>query len=379
MDRLEADLRDELARRVTAPPFLPGLAETTVRRGRRARRRRTALVAGAGAAAVALALSTTSLLPTLPDGRPSIATAPMDGPPRVPVYLPERGELLDWDTGAQRTRQLGEGSTPVAQLRGGLLLVTADRRLALLGPDDVEPAVLLSGLASSGVAVSDDGTRATVAVAAGQWVQLREVALPSGRQLRALAPLDALVTPAAYSGEAVLVTLREGDAQRVRLWESGDDAVLGIVDGVLAAVGGADADFSRDRDALGGRAAFSVRDDRCPTEVTELRNGPGSRWELCQEQFVGFSPGGSFVLGIGAADARLVVHDADGGDVERRFDVPTGVRAAGWESEDSLLYATVGAGRTVIVRCSVQRDACVEAAALPDSSRVPVLVRAIAP
>lgn len=77
--------------------------------------------------------------------------------------------------------------------------------------------------------------------------------------------------------------------------------------GLGAAVGGADAD-GRDRDAVGGRGAFTVGDARCRTEVHQLRNGDGRPWKLCRETFVGFSPDGKAVLATDADGDTLDVH-----------------------------------------------------------------------
>ena len=383
MDRLERDLREELARQVAVVPAPPRLADVALRRGRRARRRRTALVTAAGVGVLLLGLSLTSLVAPLSDRRADVAAAPLDGPPRVPLYLGQTAELLDWPDGTQRTRSLGDSVVPVAQVPGGLLVVIGGTQpaLGLLGPDDVAPRVVVAELAVDGVAVADDGRRAAIVTTSGYSRQLQEVELPSGRVLRSvnLVPpvfgTDELVVPAAFSGRAILVNIGEGESQRTRLWEGNDDGVIGNVDEVLATVGGADADFSDDRDALGGRVAFSVRDDRCRTEVHQLRNGDGNPWRLCQETFAGFSPDGRAVLATDATGRALVVRDADDGDLDRTFEVPNGVRAQGWESSSTLLYTTTDGPRTVIVRCSIRTGACTQAAALPGSSQTPQPVR----
>lgn len=144
---------------------------------------------------------------------------------------------------------------------------------------------------------------------------------------------------------------------------------------MLATVGGADANFSDDQDALGGRAAFSVRDGRCRTEVHQLRNGDGNPWRLCGETFAGFSPDGRAVLTTDATGRALMVRGADDGDLDRTFDVPERVRAQGWESSSTLLYTTTDGRRTVIVRCSIKTGACMQAAELPDSGQAPQPVR----
>lgn len=383
MDRLEEDLREELARRVATAPGLPALADTVVRRGRRARLRNRAVATTGIAAVAAVALAAGSLLPSLND-RPSNFAASLEGPPRVPLYVAQgSGEIIDWVGGEQRTRAVGE-STPVAQVPSGLLLVTFDAgqpALALLGADDADPRILVRGLDVQSVAVSDDGQRATVVVRSQPFPQLQEVELPSGSVLRSV-PLgpgfdpDRPLLPVAYSADAVLLTAGEGPAQFALVWEPGDDAVVASLGGGRdAAVGGGDAEFSSDRDALGGRGAFTVSDARCRTEVWQLRNGDGSPWKLCRETFVGFSPSGDAVLATDATGNALVVHDAANGDVDRTFQAPDGLRAYGWESDDAVLYTTIAGSRTLVVRCSVTLGTCGTAAEFLYNDRIPQPVR----
>jgi len=382
MDRVEADLRDELARRVAAAPPLPHLADSAMRRGRRARRRRRSTAVVACAAVVGLALSVARVLPGLPDRAPDVAAVPLEGPPRVPLVVgPGAAEILDWPGGELRSRPVAEGVVPVAQVPAGLLVVLggATPGLGLLGPDDDEPRTVVPGLAGQDVAVSDDGRRATVVVAAASGRRLQEVELSSGRVLRTVGPVlplagDDEVRPVAYSADAVLVSVGAGRQTRTLLWEDGDDAVVGELDGVLGALGGARAEFSDDADAVGGRGAFGGADDRCATRVLQLRNGDGSPWALCGETFAGFSPGGAAVLAV-SGNETLLVHDAEDGDVTGSFEVPTGVRAHGWESDDTLLYATPSGDRTLVVRCSVSRGACATAVELPSVDRTPQPVR----
>jgi hypothetical protein len=383
MDRLEADLREEFARRVTTAPGLPALADTVVRRGKRARLRNRAAATTGIAAAAAFVLAAGSLLPSL-DDRQSNFAASLEGPPRVPLYVGQSGEVIDWVGGEQRTRTLGESTQPVAQVPAGLLLVTVDAgqpALSLLGTDDAEPRILVRELHGQAVAVSEDGKRATVVVRSPALPQLQEVELPSGRVLRSvvLAPPvfdpNLPLQPVAYSARAVLLTAGEGPSQFAALWEGGDDAVVAPLDGFDAAVGGADAEFSSSRDAVGGRGAFTVSDARCRTEVHQLRNGDGRLWKLCRETFVGFSPNGEAVLATDATGNALNVHEADDGEVDRTFRAPDGLRAYGWESDDTVLYSTGAGARTLIVRCSVTSGKCMTAAEFPYNNRIPQPVR----
>jgi hypothetical protein len=379
MDRLEADLREEFARRVATAPGLPALADTAVRRGKRARLRHRAAASTGIAAVAAVALAAGSLLPTQDDRQPTVASS-LQGPPRVPLYVGQSGELIDWVGGEQRTRILDESTQPVAQVPTGLLLVTvADGQpaLGLLGADDAEPRILVRELQGEAVAVSGDGTRATVVVRS----VLQEVELPSGRVLRsvALAPpvfdVNRPPRPVDYSADAVLLTVGEGASQYAALWEGGDDAVIGRLDGFDATVGGADATFSSDRNAIGGRGAFSVGDARCRTEVHQLRNGDGRPWKLCRETFAGFSPSGDAVLAADATGEALIIHDADDGDVDRTFRAPDGLRAYGWESDETVLYSTSAGSQTLVVRCSVTSGSCSTAVELPYDDRIPQPVR----
>ncbi len=376
MDHLEQDLRAEFVRRVATLPGLPGLAEAAVRRGRRARRRRAATATCATSFVVVFALAAASLLPSS-GRRADIAAAALAGPPRVPVFLAQGG-VVDWVDGERRTRQIGE-ARPVAQVPAGLLVVAGfPLALGLLGADGEQPRILMAGLAAGAVAVSDDGRRATVAAPSGQ---LRELELPSGRVLRtAFAPQSYAgepVLPVAYSGGAVLLTIGEGSRQRSALWERGDDQVVGALDGFGGVLGGADADFSGDRDAVGGRGAFAVPNDRCRTEVHQLRNGDGSPWKLCGETFAGFSPDGEGVLAADATGKALVVRGSGDGDVKRTWTVPTGPRTYAWESSATVLYATVEGDRTVVVRCSVRSGDCATAAEFFDLEGVPQPVRSV--
>lgn len=383
MDRLEVDLRDEFARQVAVVPSLPQIADTALRRGRRARRRRAALVAAAGVGVLAVTLSLTSVVSPLTDRRADVAAVPLDGPPRVPLFVGQTAEVLDWPDGVQRTRSVGESVVPVAQVPAGLLVVIGGTQpaLGLLGSEDETARVVVAGLAGEGVAVSDGGLRAAIVTNGEYGRQLQEVELPSGRVLRSvnLAPpvfgFGEPVVPAAYSGQAILVNIGEGGAQRTRLWEGNGDEVVGNLEGVVATVGGADADFSDARDALGGRVAFTVRDDRCRIEVHQLRNGDGNPWSLCRETFAGFSPDGRAVLATDATGRALLVREADDGDLKRTFDVPEGVRAQGWESSSTLLYTTMDGPRAVVVRCSINSGACTQAAEFPDTGQIPQPVR----
>lgn len=382
MDRLEEQLRDELTRRVAAPPYVPHLAETIVRRGRRVRQRRALTAAGAAVAVVAVALAGTSVLPSPSDRGERYAAEPLEGPPRVPIFLAQDGELVEWFDGEQRSHGLRD-MTPVAKLPDGILVVGGpggQLGLAVLADDRSQPSPVLAELSHSAVAVSDDGDRVVVVTSDGPGRQLKELELPSGRVLRTVVlagpvfPGDELVLPVAYSGDAVLLTAGEGRRQRAYLWEAGDEHVVGQLDRFRSVLGGADADFSGDRGAIGGRGAFTVDDD-CRVEVHQLRNRGGNPWRLCGEDFVGFSPDGEHVLATGEGLTAVVVRDADSGDVRRTFEVPGRVNAAGWESDDALLYTSVQDGGTVVVRCSVSRDACTQAASFDGTDRIPQPVR----
>lgn len=354
-----------------------------MRQGRRARLRNRAVATTGIAAVAAVALAAGSLLPSQNDRHSNFA-ASLEGPPRVPLYVGQSGEVIDWVGGEQHTRTLGESTRPVAQVPTGLLLVTVDAEqpaLALLGTADAEPRILVRELHGQAVAVSDDGRRATVVVRSPALPQLQEVDLPTGRVLRSvvLAPPvfdpNRPLLPVAYSARAVLLTAGEGPGQFAALWEGGDDAVVAPLDGFDAAVGGADAEFSSSRDAVGGRGAFMVSDERCRTEVHQLRNGDGRPWKLCRETFVGFSPDGDALLATDATGNALVVHDAADGDVDRTFQAPDGLRAYGWESDDTVLYSTIAGSQTLIVRCSVTSGNWLTAAELPYNDRIPQPVR----
>jgi hypothetical protein len=384
MDRLEEALRDELTRRVAAPPYLPNLADSAVRRGRRVRQRRVLTAAGAALAVVAVALASTSVLPSSTERGERFADAPLEGPPRVPLFLDQSGELVDWVDGEQRAHGL-PNATPVAKLPDGLLVVGGpggQLGLGVLADDRSQTTPVLTALMHSSVAVSDDGARVAVVTAEGFGRQLQELELPSGRVLRSVAlaqpwfPEDEFVLPVAYSGDAVLLTVGEGPRQRAMVWEGGGDAVVGQLDGFRGVAGGADADFSSDRDTIGGRAAFTVDDADCGVEVHQLRNGAGNPWKLCGEDFVGFSPGGGSVLAVDEPTA-LVVRDADNGDVRRTFETPDSVATAGWESEDALLYTSVRDGVTAVIRCSISRSACATAVDLPRTEGPVYTVRSV--
>jgi hypothetical protein len=379
MNHLEKDLRDEFARRVAVTPSLPHLTETALRRGRAARRRRRVLVAAAAVGVVAVALSSTSLKPTLPDRSAEVAAAPLEGPPRVPLFVASGpAELLDWPAGALRSRPLADDVQPIAQVPGGILVVIggAQPALGLLASDADEPRAIAAGLDGPSVAVSADGRRAAIVTVTGYSRLLQEVELPSGRVLRTVVLVPPTfsyaepVEPVAYSAGAVLVNVGKEDQQRTWLWEGNEDHVVGKIDGARSTVDGADADFSDDRNAIGGRAAWTVRDKACGTVIHELRT-TGDRWRLCQERFVAFSPDGETVLAMNPAGNALLIHDADGGDVKRTFDVPQGLRASGWESDDTILYTTTEGPRTVIIRCSVHRAACATAVEFPYNDRIP--------
>lgn len=373
MDRLESDLREEFARRVATPPSVAHLADAALLSGKRARRRRRAVVGSSAAAVVVVvALAMTSLVPRLTDRSSDVAAASLKGPPRVPMFIGQDGEVIDWVGGTMRVRQLRD-AWPVAEVPSGLLVVTGSPlSLGLLGSDDT-PHILFRGLGFEGAAVARDGRRATVVVGAGG---LREIELPSGRLLRSVDDVGQgeQVIPVAYSARAVLLTAGEGTKQYAMVWHSGGDGVVAVLDGAAAAEDGADADFSNERDAVGGRGAFAVREDRCRTEIRQLRAAAGPLWRLCREPFAGFSPDGGAVLATNALGTGLIVHRASDGRVLRTFEADRGMQAHAWESNDAVLYTTVKRDRTVIVRCSIRSGRCATAAELPFADRGMVMV-----
>jgi hypothetical protein len=187
----------------------------------------------------------------------------------------------------------------------------------------------------------------------------------------------AAVVPVAYGGGIVLMTVGEGAAQRSALWEAGDDAVVAILDGTGAVVGGANASFSRNANAVGGRAVFRVAEDHCRYEVRELRDGDGSPWRLCREPFVAFSPDGNAVLATDALSEHLVVRRASDGKRLRTFDVGRDTSAYGWEDADSVVFTCFRGASTLITRCSVSSGGCRQAAELPGTERIPQRIRRV--
>jgi DNA-binding beta-propeller fold protein YncE len=379
LEQVEQKVRVELARAVETTPMLLGLTDRVIRGGRRRRRLRTAAASGAVLAVVALA--GVQWAPALGE-RIRTSPAARPGPPQVPLVIlqGDAGEILDWSGGVQRSRALGE-ALPVAVVPSGLLLMTggSTSEISILPNDSTTPVVLLRGLTASSVAVSDDGARMSVVTGAGIQRRLRELELPSGRELRSVSvgpPLVAVgepLLPVAYSNGAVLLTLGEGDTRRTALWESGDDEVIGALDGFTGVLGGAPVGRSA-AGSPGGRAAFTVAAGKCAEAVADLRNGDSS-WPLCNEHFAGFSPDGKAVLAANAADDALIVHSADDGDTRRTLPVPSGLRAYGWESDDAVLYTTVKANVTVVIRCAVDSGRCRTAATFAGVDRIPQPVR----
>jgi hypothetical protein len=113
-----------------------------------------------------------------------------------------------------------------------------------------------------------------------------------------------------------------------------------------------------------------VADGSCRQTVARMRNGMPS-WQLCRENFVSFSPDGETVLATGDTGDTLVLHDADDGDIEHELRAPGGLRAYGWESDDTVLYTTVSGASTVVVRCSVASGDCRTAVTLPSTGEIP--------
>ena len=368
MDSLEQDLRSELSRQVAVTPQLPGLVDAVVRRGRRARRRRAAAgTAGIVALVAAVALVGSTLGGAVTDRRDLQVAAALEGPPRVPLAVLQApsSELLQWVDGTQTSFPLGE-LLPIAVVPDGVLLLVPGPALDLLEPGSDASVRLAGELDSDGVAVAPDGRRVTVV----RDAQLQELAVPTGQVLRSVPLTRAFegLRPVTYSGDAVLLALGEGDGQQTLLWEGNDDGVLSAVFDT-AVLGGAGTGTPA------GRIALRTQDDRCGTEVQGLSDGDGPPWRLCREPFVGFSPDGSYVLATNAVGDALVVRDGDDGEQRRTFRAPQGLRAYGWESEDTLLYTTLDGDRTVVVRCSVEADACRTAASFPFDDRIPQPVR----
>jgi hypothetical protein len=67
-----------------------------------------------------------------------------------------------------------------------------------------------------------------------------------------------------------------------------------------------------------------------------------------------------------AVGLGLVVRDARDGAERRRFEVPRSVRAAGWESPDTVLYTSIDDDGTVVVRCQISSGRCRDAVAYTD-------------
>lgn len=375
-EQVEQEVRAELGRAVDSTPLLPGLADRVIRGGRRRRRVRTAAAAGLVVATVALA--GVQLTPALRD-RAWTSPATPTGPPAVPLVVDqgpadqESGVLLDWDGGGLRSRSIGPAQA-IGVVPAGVLLVTGgpQAHLDLLAGDATTPRPLIRGLASTVVAVAPAGDRVTVVTGTGPQRRLREIEVPSGREQRAVSVGPPLVetaeplAPVSYSADAVLLTVGEGRTRRTAQWEAGDDEVIGTLSGFSAVLGGA---VDRPGSPT-GRAAFSVTDSRCREAVARLRNGTPS-WPLCGEHFGGFSPDGHRVLAARTGNDAVVVHDADDGDTEQVLPAPAGVRSYGWESDDTVLYTTVAANTTVVIRCAVRSGDCRTATTWPGTDRIP--------
>lgn len=370
---IEDDLRATFASRVAAPPHNPALAETVLRRGRRARRQRR--IGGAAAAVAVLLAGAAVTTVDLPDRAPTVA-ADLTGPPRVPLFTAQEPTTLTaWTDGVQAERPLGEATPVVVRADGTVVVTLAGNRpaLALLPADDPALRPVVDDLDTSVVAVHASGDRVVVVTGRAERRFLEELVLDT-RQVLRVVPLGGLVgpdepvLPVAYSGDDVVLTLGEGERQRSARWEPGRDGVIGTLEGYADALGGAS-----------GRAAFRVTDDdRCRTEVVALTTG-GRSWWLCRERFAGFSPDGRYVLAANAVGDGLVVRDADDGDLVREIDVPTYARAYGWETSSTTLHTTVDGDRTVVVRCDVARDACREVARFDDLGRIPQPVPPLRP
>lgn len=372
MTSLEDDLRTELARVAGRAPALPGLAASALVRGRRARRRRAVAGTAAGVAAVAVAVvgvvAGAGLVRPEPDLSGRFAAPPV-GPPAVAVYTGQgAGELTRWVADDVVTGKLGATSTrPVASLPDGrVLLVDEQGRLRLLGLGDEQGQVLVEGLQGP-AAVASDGRRAAVVVEDAGTLVVKEVSVPSGRELRRavlaveLLGVQGSPVPLAYAGDSVLL-VREGGG--TVLWSPGQGTVGGA-SGSEAFLGGSAATA----DAPGGRVV--VRREGSCAEVRALPPGTGTPWELCREPFIGFSPDGTLLLASNAVGDGLVVRDAADGDLLRAFEVPASLRAYAWESDGSTLHTTVDGDRTLLVRCAVLTGDCATVVTFPGTDRIP--------
>lgn len=372
---LERNLRAGLTRAVESAPPLPRLTDEVVRRGRHARRRRVAGAAAAVAAVAAAAVVVT--VPPLiggPDARPAAVPT---GPPAVPLWVAQDGgRILDQYAGALRSRPIGT-AVPIAAVPSGILLDSggseqpyAAPSLQLLGPDDVRPRTVVADITGGGaVAVAADGGRAVVVTGAAQRRELREVDVPSGRQVRSVpiapplaGPAEA-VRPVGYAGGAVLLTIGEGAQARAAVWEAGDDQVIGPLSGRTAAVEGATRDGT-------GLLALRTDDDRCGIQVVQLLDG-GPGWRLCREPFAGFAPDGGHVLATNAVADGIVVRDSRSGDEVFRHDAGRPLRAYGWESAGSVLYTAAEDGDTVVTRCVIATGDCSPVLTVPGTDTIP--------
>ncbi len=284
------------------------------------------------------------------------------------------------DGTTQRTRKIPGVVGIYATLPAGLLVHVAGERadnLAILSNEDSTPRVIAEAIA--GAAVAPGGRRAAVVVRSTPRV-LQELELPSGRVLRSVPLAPPLISegdevlPIAYSNGAVLLTIRSGDedhSERAAIWEAGAGGVVADLEGFGATLGGADLD--RDGAAPGGLGAFSTRANfeqgvGCAARVAELHTG-GDDWELCGSLFAGFSPDGRHLLATTAVrpvqKPALSVYDARTGKQLRSLQLLPLVHSQGWESAESILYATIEGRRLVVGRCIVSTGTCRTVATLP--------------
>lgn len=351
MTDLESRLRESFSHQVTAPPPVPDLPDTVVRRGRRARHRR----AGASVvAAIALVSGGLVLVDRPGSDRQSLQ-------PGGPTGVAPRGFLDGYGLGSgdEETVAYGVGERAVfpgqvkdvsgvagtvvvaKRARAGVVYLSDEAGRQALQLLDEKGSVHPLAEDVTGLAVSPSG--AQVAFQPSGTVDLVVLDVASGSQVLRRA-LGISAQPVAWIGTEVLLSVDDLGTRNVRAWST--------VTGKVRPVGGNA--YSEALGAAAGTDLVALRRaaDGCVT-VSHLAER-ADLWSDCDHDFVGFSPGGGSVLLRDGSS--VVVRDALTGDLLGSPHLPrTGVLAAGLLTDDTVLAlvrGTLGDGNLSVAAVS---------------------------
>lgn len=390
---IEQRVREALHDKVAQPPAVQGLADRSLRRAARTRRRR-------GAAAVACAVGLAVAVPVAlrPETKkhpapPVVSTSlrPTTSPTSPPTALPSPFSVLQFGGRPQVHMLIGEkliaptddASTVLPPGRTKQLVASGDwramlnedsRRVFAADPEgNVKQVVDRTTEPITGLAIKGTRLAYGVQVSTGDEVatDLFLIDLATGDVIRKLAGApDSTVV--AFSGDDVLLTVRDGADVSMGMWDVGGNA--------YRAWRGSTGSVALD--AHGGAALVAHGDASCVAVVGQAPSR--GRFLNCassaigtRDRFGSFSPDGRRYAGMRETDEEEprrwpVVADATTGEVDDRFRAVferAGLRVRGgvdvrsqiaWTDETHLVVVgETHVRQKILLTCDVEAASCV--------------------